>query len=76
MIKVSIKSYDEYFDTFEIEVHPFDMLGRPCSDEHKVKSLIPAIMLPYVAPDLCAQTEDLPYGVVGQDFFMQLPETL
>lgn len=76
MLTVHIKSYDEHFDTFEIEVHPHDMLGRPCSDEHNVRSLVPAVLLPYIAPELCAQCEDLPFDVVGKHFTLQLPEAL
>jgi hypothetical protein len=73
MLNVTIRSYDEFHDTFEIQVRPYDMQNRPCSDEHLVKSLIPAILLPYIAPDLCAWTEDLPFDAVGQEFNLSLP---
>ena len=73
MLKVTIKSYDSLFDTFEVEIHPFDMMGRLCADDHKVKSLIPAIMMPYVAPDLVANTEDLPFDLVDKEFTMKWP---
>lgn len=76
MLTIFIKSYDVYFDTFEIVIHPHDMLGRLCSDDHKVKSLIAATMMPYVAPEQCAECEDLPYDLVGKTFTMSLPTTL
>lgn len=73
MLNITIKSYDSHFDTFEIEVLPYDMQNRPCSDEHKVASLIPAILLPYIAPSVCAACEDLPYEAVGHVFTLELP---
>lgn len=76
MLTITIKSYDEHFDTFEIEVLPHDMQNRPCSDDHKVKSLIPAILLPYIAPTVCNASEDLPFDAVGQTFTLELPQAL
>lgn len=76
MINILIKSYDSHFDTFEIQVRPYDMQNRPCSDEHLVKSLIPAILLPYIAPAVCNASEDLPFDAVGQEFTLELPQAL
>lgn len=67
MLKVKIKSYDEHFDTYACEFT--DSLN-----ETTIQSLIPAVMLPYVAPTVCALCEDLPFEAVGFSFCLQLPK--
>lgn len=65
MLHINIIAYDAHFDTFHI--------GLQEDDDPKFESLIPATLLPYIAPELVAQTEDLPYGVVGQSFTLRYP---
>ena len=67
MLSIYIKSYDEGFDTFACSFT--DSLSDTCFD-----SLIPATLLPYIAPHLC--DEDAPYSAVGQEFTLHLPEYL
>lgn len=66
MLNIDIKSYDSHFDTFACVFT--DSLNEAVFD-----SLLPATLLPYVAPKLCDETEDLPYGLVGQSFTMTRP---
>jgi len=68
MLKVYIKSYDEWFDTFAC-VFTED-------DNPSFESLIPATMLPYIAPDLVNECDDLPYDTIGKTFTLTLPERL
>ena len=65
MLKVTTKSYDSYFDTYECE---FSEEGGPT-----FASLLPASVLPYIASKLCDETEDLPYGLVGKSFTLTRP---
>ncbi len=69
MIQVTLNSYDEHFDTYAITVEDISL-------QAKVKSLIPAMLLPYIAPHVCASCEDLPYDAVGHAFNMHLPGEL
>lgn len=73
MLNVKILSYNSHFDTFHIEMLPYDKKNRPCGDELKMESLIPAILLPYVAPSVYASCHGEPYGAVGQEFNLTLP---
>ena len=67
MLSIYIKSYDEGFDTFACSFT--DTLSYT-----SFESLIPAAMLPYIAPHLC--DEGAPYSAVGQEFTLHLPEYL
>jgi hypothetical protein len=67
MLTVFIQSYDAHFDTFACNF---------TTDDTTFDSLIPATMMPYVAPEQCAECEDLPYDLVGKTFTMSLPTTL
>lgn len=67
MLKVTITSYDEQFDTFACV---FTEDNGPTFE-----SLLPASVLPYVAPALCDAAEDLPYDLIGQSFTMNRPES-
>lgn len=63
MLTVYINSYDQHFDTFactftESDCAPFE-------------SLIPAALLPYIAPKQVALCEDLPYDMVGQTIVLK-----
>lgn len=66
MINILIKSYDEHFDTFACVF---------TQDGVSFESLLPATLLPYIAPHLCAMYEDLPYDLVGCSFNMTHPES-
>jgi hypothetical protein len=71
MLNVKIISYDSFFKTFHIA------LQEQTSDvPEPVESLIPEILLPYIAPGLVAQLGgyDLPYELVGQEFNLTLPD--
>lgn len=68
MLNIKIRSYDEHFDTYHISVQEQDM-----NLEEPIESLIPAILLPYIAPNLVAMLDDLPFDAVGQEF--NLPST-
>jgi hypothetical protein len=70
MLNVKIISYNARFKTFHISVQE----QTPDVPE-PIESLIPAILLPYLAPGLVAQSDgyDLPYEFVGQEF--NLPAT-
>jgi hypothetical protein len=65
MLNITIKSYDSHFDTFHIALQE--------DDGPAFESLIPATLLPYIAPELCATCEDLPFDVVGQSFKLTHP---
>lgn len=65
MLNVKIRSYDTHFDTYHIGVQE--------TDGEVIESLIPAILLPYIAPNLVAMLDDLPFDAVGQEF--NLPST-
>lgn len=67
MITIHIKSYDEHFDTFEIRID--DGTGHGV-----VRSLIPALMLPYIAPQLVKECDDLPYAAIGRSFTLTMPK--
>ena len=68
MLHIKINSYDEHFDTFACSF---------TEDENpSFESLIPATLLPYIAPELVAQCDDLPYDTVGREFTLQLPAAL
>lgn len=69
MIQVMLNSYDEHFDTYAITV-------QDPSLQVTVESLIPAMLLPYIAPTVCAACEDLPFEAVGHVFNMHLPGEL
>lgn len=69
MLSVIIKSYDDHFDTFAVSI-----LDR--SNDSSFESLIPAVMLPYIAPKLVSELADMPYDCVGKDFDMHLPNEL
>lgn len=73
MLNVKIRSYDPRFKTFHISVQE----QTPDVPE-PLESLIPAILLPYLAPELVKQSDgyDLPYEFVGQEFNLPLPATL
>lgn len=70
MLNVKIRSYDPHFKTFHISVQK----QTPDVPE-PIESLIPAILLPYLAPELVKQSDgyDLPYELVGQEFNLNLP---
>ena len=63
MLRVTIKSYGEHFDTYEIEILESVSNGI-------TRSLIAAVMLPYVAVGLVETCENLPYDAVGHRFTM------
>lgn len=65
MLKVTIMSYDQQFDTFEVMC-----VGDGYQRQH---SLIPAIMLPYVTPSSLPQWDQPfdPYSFVGVEFEMR-----
>mgnify|MGYP000432155386 CR=1 FL=1 len=65
-LTITIKSYDEHFDTFACSFQEID-------EAAPFDSLIPATLLPYIAPDLVAQCEDLPFDVVGRSFTLKFP---
>lgn len=69
MLHIKINSYDEHFDTFACSFQ--DHVSDACFE-----SLIPATLLPYIAPELVAQCDDLPYDSVGREFTLQLPAAL
>lgn len=63
MLNVKIRSYDEHFDTSHISVQE-----QSTDVPEPIESLIPAILLPYIAPKLVAELDDLPFDAVGQEF--------
>ena len=69
MLHIDIKSYDDHFDTFAVSIQDH-------SSESVFESLIPAVMLPYIAPQLVSELEDLPYDCVGKSFDLHLPKQL
>lgn len=61
MLIVKLVSYDEQFDTFECAF----------SNAHgEFESLLPASVIPYIAPHLCKSVDDLPYDLVGKFFIL------
>jgi hypothetical protein len=66
MLNVKIRSYDPHFKTFHISVQE-QTLDVP----EPVESLIPEILLPYIAPGLVAQLGG--YELIGQEFNLALP---
>jgi hypothetical protein len=60
MLNVKIRSYDEHFDTFACTFSE--------DEAPSFESLIPATLLPYIAPKLVARLDDLPFDAVGQEF--------
>lgn len=64
MLTINVKSYSEQDDTFA--VHMIDSLNGAGFD-----STLPATMMPYIAPDVCIECEDLPYDLVGVSFTMK-----
>ena len=63
MLKIKINSYDQHWDTYactftESDCEPFE-------------SLIPAAMMPYVAPELVALSDGDPYGLVFRTFVLK-----
>jgi hypothetical protein len=70
MLNVKIISYNARFKTFHISVQE----QTPDVPE-PIESLIPEILLPYIAPELVAQLGgyDLPYELIGQEFNLTLP---
>ena len=69
MLNIYIRSYDDRFDTFAVSIQ--DHLN-----DSVLESLIPAAMLPYIAPQLVSELEDLPYDCVGKSFDLHLPKQL
>lgn len=65
MLKVLIKSYDSHFDTFACTFQD--------EDNPSFESLLPATILPYIAPDLCNACDDLPFDLVGKEFSLRFP---
>lgn len=65
MLKVKINSYDEHFDTYACTFQEDDNLP--------FESLIPATLLSYIAPELVALCEDLPFDAVKQEFSLRFP---
>lgn len=70
MLNVKIRSYDSRFKTFHISIQ-----DQATHAQEPLESLIPAILLPYLAPNLVAQSDgyDLPYEFVGQEFNLTPP---
>lgn len=66
MLTTTIKSYNEQDDTFA--VHMIDSATGAGFD-----STLPATLLPYIAPELCDECEDLPFDTVGKTFIMKSP---
>lgn len=66
MLNITITEYTEFYDRFTVLV--CDELNCATFVE-----TIPATLLPYIAPDLCDQTEDLPFGLVGKEFSLKRP---
>jgi len=65
MLKIKINSYDSHFDTFACTFQD--------EDNPSFESLLPATMLPYIAPGLCNACDDLPFDLVGKEFSLRFP---
>lgn len=65
MLNVKIRSYDPRFDTYHIRLQE--------TDGQTIESLIPALLLPYIAHNLIATLDSLPYDAVGREFNLKPP---
>jgi len=66
MLNLTVNSYNEHNDTFR------------CSTIDSVLDTIydidvPASLMPYLAPDLCAFCEDLPFDLINRGFVLRSP---
>ena len=66
MLTINVKSYNEQDDTFA--VHMIDSATGVGFD-----STVPATLMPYIAPDVCEECDDLPYDFVDKSFTMSSP---
>lgn len=66
MLTVHIASYSESDDKFRLSV--IDSANDCAFD-----TSIAASFMPYIASELCSETDDLPFGLVGQHFTMTSP---
>jgi hypothetical protein len=73
MIKVTLLSYDAHWNTYEVEVHPYRIGGGLCAEDHKVRSLVPEILIPYLSSELYQKLKDNQFRsnvIVGESFNM------
>ena len=69
MLTITFNSYDESNDTFT------------CSAAQDLSPVsfgieLPAVVVPYLAPELVAQCDDLPFDLVGKAVKVALPAAL
>lgn len=64
---ITINEYDEAIDSFNCDCE--DSLA----DNRVHPITIPACLMPYIAHDICTESEDLPHGLCGKLFHLTNP---